>query len=433
MITAYRVVRVLTPAVLWGAVLVAGPMHGTAFGRQIMSFTQTSGPGAGLFSPPVSTRDVDRYGKLLKFSPEQAATAKSMAESLASEFAVISKESREKMDELQGEFEETRDPSVFRDKMPGIMRGLSQKRSELEKTFLADLRLTLTPEQDGSWPRLEQLRRRENNKPGMMGLSGEGLDLIRIAETLGVVQGPDLEGAAEAVRGLLEQYQSELDAALQDKSAALAESGKLRQDGAQPPDPEAMRTAMESVREKSLVVRDVNQKFARQMQGVLAEPLASKWAGEVKKQSFPDVYREAYADKALKSALAMDDLTSEQRSSLETLKEQLDRELSAANDSLAKAVADADTEGSRGGMIGGPGGGPQMIRFGDEPEAVKTARAAKRELEQRMMERLNGALTPSQRGKLPPKRTPRPQQQEDQGGEGEGMEIHVIQSSETRN
>lgn len=427
-------VAALVPALLLAfAGLSASTPNAQA--RQAFTFSSTGGgPGGGSqFRAPVATRDVDRYAQLLNLTEEQKASAKSMVEAMVGEFTPLAKETREKMDEIQAEFQESRDPSVFRDKMPAVMGKLRDKRAELEKNFLSDLKLLLTPEQDANWGRLEKLRRRESNTPGFMGLSGESVDLVKVGEKTGVIGGPTFAGAPEQLRSLFEQYENELDKALQEKAKAQADNpvrGGPGRDG--PMDPEAMQKAMAAVREKSLGVRDVNSKFAREIQGVLGEGLASKWADEVKKQTFPDVYRESYTSKAMQAALAMGDLSGDQQSALKSIQEQYQHDLEPANEALAKAIADADSSGDRGGMMNGPNGA-MMVRMGDEPEAVKKARAAKREMENKTLDKIKSTLTDSQKAKLPAKRERRgPGPGTDAGEDGGEMEIHVM-TTDVRN
>ncbi len=418
----------LVPAFVFGAALVAGS-PGEALARQAFTFSTVSdGPGGGSFRPPVTTRDTDRIAMVLGLNEEQKTTAKSMIEGVVTEFNAAAKEAREKMAEAEAEFQETRDPGVFRDKMPSAMRKLGEKRGELEKTFLGDLKLMLSPEQEANWGRFERLRRREGNTGGggPMGVAGEGVDLIKIGEKLGVIDGPLLGKAAPGVKALFEQYETELDGAIQAKQKALADRPARREGEAM--DMEALQKAMAESREKAVAIRDINQKFARQIGSELGDPMQGKWQGEVKKAVFPQVYRETYADKALKSALEFDDLSSEQKTALQEVKEQLERDLSSANDALAKAIAEADESGARGGMSNGPGGAT-MIRFGEEPEAVKTARAAKREVENRAMDKVNGTLNEAQKKKLPPKRAPRERAPGQEGGEGE-MAFEFVVSEE---
>lgn len=424
-----------TASVAFGLLGVAA-LPVAAFGRQ-MVFTSTisgDGPGGGNpFRAPVATRDVDRYARLLGLTEDQKAAAKGMVEAMASEFSQFSRESREKMDEIQAEFQETRDPSIFRDKMPAIMGKLREKRAEMEHAFLADFRLLLNPDQEARWGNLEMLRRREANTGGFMGMAGESVDLVKVGESVGVIEGPDFAGAGPELRQLFEQYERELDKALAEKSRAMNENGARAPGDGQPVDPEVMRKAMEAVREKSVAVRDVNQKYARQIQGMLSEPSAGKWNDEVKRQTYPDVYRETYTSRALKSALELDDLSPEQRSTILSLQEQYARELAPANEALARAIADADQSGERGGMVGGPGG-PMMIRMGDEPEAVKSARAAKRDMDTKALDKLKSNLSESQRSKLPPKRERRGpgRAPADGAGEDDSVEIHMI-TTDVRN
>ncbi|MFM9959478.1 MAG: hypothetical protein ACKVZJ_15585 [Phycisphaerales bacterium] len=398
-----------------------------ALARQAMTFSSMSGPGAG-GSPvraPVTTKDLARFSQVLGLTGEQQDAVKAMLESTVSEFNTVAKEQREKMSEIEAEFQESRDPSVFREKMPEIMQKMATKRGELEKAFLGDLKLTLNPEQEANWDRFERLRRREGYSAGMMGIAGESVDLVKVGENVGVINGPTYDGAAEQVKTIFEQYEKELDAAIQARTKQLAEARAPQIGGDAPPDREAMAKALEEAREKSVALRDINQKFARQVAGTLVDPQLGKWNNEVKKATFPDVYRETYASRAMKAALEMSDLSEEQRTQIQSVRERFDRELSQANETLAKAIAEADETGARGGMVGGANG-PTMIRLGDEPESVKAARTAKRELEKKSLESLNGTLTESQRGKLPPRRQPR-EGAIGEGGVEEGGPVEVME------
>lgn len=268
-----------------------------------------------------------------------------------------------------------------------------------------------------------------------MGVAGEGVDLIKIGEKLGVIDGPLLGKATAGVKALFEQYEAELDTAIQAKSAAQA-NRPARKEG-EPMDMEALQKAIAESREKGIAIRDINQKYARQIGSELGEPLNAKWELEVKRSVFPQVYRETYADKALRTALEMDDLSGEQKSTLKDVREQFDRELASANDALAKAIAAADESGNRGGMSSGPDGAT-FVRLGGESEDVKAARTAKRDVEGRAMDKVNGTLNDAQKKKLPPKRAPRERAPGGEEGEGEmmmefTMSDHVTTSPSSNN
>ena len=420
----------LVQAVVIGSVLFAGTAA-TALGQRVQTMTFSSaGPGdGGMFRPPVTQREMDRYAPVLGLSDEQKASAKSLVDAVTAEFSTVAKDTREKMDEISADFNESHDPSVFREKMPAVMSKFREKSKAITDGFMNDLKLLLNPDQEAKWGRFERLRRRERSS-GLGSLSGESVDLVRTSEKLGIIRDPNYTGASEQVRQLLEQYETDLDHAIQDRSKALESRASMRPGDGQPIDAEEARKAMDEIREKSKVVRDVNQKYARQLGALVGDPMGAKLATEVKHESFPQVYRDGYASKALAAASGMSDLTPEQKSTLQELQETYSRELAAAQDKWAAALQEADNAGESGGMVSGGSGGAMFMRLGDEPESIKAARKAKRELDDRAVEKINSTLTAAQREKLPPKRARTgggPHGGDDEGEVADVMEIHVTQ------
>ncbi|MBC7771775.1 MAG: hypothetical protein H7210_04710 [Pyrinomonadaceae bacterium] len=361
------------------------------------------------FRPAVSTRELDRYGKLFKLSEQQLEASKELLASYTSEFEQLSKERRDKMKDISDEFQETRDFSVM-EQMGPVMEKYSKKATELETTFLDDFKVLLKDDQAAVWPKFERTRRREKTIDQGT-LSGESVDLVKVVDDLNLS-----EEARLPLVDAMEQYEVDLDRVLAERNKVAKDqqeimSPKPGSGGAISLDMTAMEEAMQKVQEAGGKVRDVNQRYARTFEGLVPEASLVKFKMAVKQQTFPQVYRPSRTAKAIEAAEKFEDLDARQKEEIKAIREQYDLDLQAANDRWAAALAEEEKSGS-----GPKGFGGLIMSFGDEKQEgpVPDARKAKRELDKRMLDSLKNLLTDAQKEKLP-------KRDETEGGPGSGV------------
>jgi hypothetical protein len=184
-------------------------------------------------------------------------------------------------------------------------------------------------------------------------------------------------------------------------------------------DMEGMTELFTKGREAAIALRDINRRYARQVEAALPEDLKATFQARVQEASFPRVYRESAADTALAAAKAFPDLTADQRAALDTLSAQHARDAAQANARWAKAQETSEEQasmmqllmgaGGPGGPAGGGGGGGAG---GGGTEDVRAARQTRRDIDSKALDQLNQLLTPEQKAKLPERRA--------RDGEGEG-------------
>lgn len=353
--------------------------------------------------PPISTKEFERFAGVLELDASQMEIARALFESMLADFEQIRADEAEHSEMLQQEFEETGDPAVFEDMMP-VHERARKKTKELEARFMEDLRLVITDDQASNWDRLERMRRRDRAFAGRMGVAGASVDLLGIIDELEL---------PEATRGemapVLERYEIDLDRALvertrlsEEQEKQFREQNRPGEGGAMAFDVEAFQASAAAMREAETKLRDVNQRFAAQLGGMMDEPARAEFDKMVREASFPNVYRRSYAGRAFDRALGFDDLTDEQRAQLEAFREQYERELVGVNDRWASAVEESGGGGSQ--MI--LGGGNMVIQMGGEStdDAVRQARKAREDLDSRFYDRVAQLMTPEQAERLPRKR-----------------------------
>lgn len=380
-----------------GAIVVATGLGGVAM-AQPGGGGRGMGGGMGMFGggmfggggmdAPVTKAEIERYGKILKFTSDQAEAAKVLLEGFEAAYKPKQDAARKAMEEAREEFRETRDQSVWT-AVSEKMAKLREERVAAEKQLLDDVKSLLTPDQAAVWPKVERERRRERvMRQGMMSMSGERADLIKIVEAIKIS-----DEAAKAVAPVLESYEADIDGLLIKRNEvtekAMAQGNKLREAFAGG-DMTEINKMIEEGRQAAMRVRDANRRYAKQIEGLLAGEEQAKFNAEFRKESYPQIYRTTrYGSRVIDAAAAME-LDETSKKSLEAIRADFEQRSSALNDQAEKAQDAQEENFSLQNMMGG----------GNNEEMTKV-RTARRELETKTIEQVKALLTPEQVAKLP--------------------------------
>ncbi len=402
---ATRTVRVVART-LMALSLVAGLAVAVPQAQaQQIAVTTGGGFGGGMdggLVAPIGKSDVDTMAKMLSLSADQKTAADVLLESYLAEHAKRADVMRAAQEAARAAFREDRDFSAFTDLAPK-MEAFGKENAAQEAQLLENIKSVLDKDQLQKWPSWERAHRRAGSMNRGM-LAGERADLIQIVDRLRLPE-PTVASLAQT----LEAYSMELDRAIvarDEVQRAAMEEGKGLRDlfGKGGGDMTEMMKKVDELmkrgREASLPVRDINRRYAKQIEATIAGINAAdgaRFGMEFRKASFPDVYRERYTDRALAAAAAMDDLDKGQREGIAALKEQYRRDCAPMEQAAEKAAEDAEANFSLTGMMGGGG----MMRMMGGDEATQAARKARRELDTATLDRLKAILTPDQAAKLP--------------------------------
>lgn len=380
--------RALAGAAALVCVLVmTAPAPGQGFG----------GPMGGMMPDLVTRRGVTAYCTLLKMDDDQRETAMVLFETTRGEYRATMEAFQRKMEQISADARESQDWQKMQDEMMPAAERMQTQVVALEKRFFEDLRSILTDEQATNWERVERFRRRETMLRFAL-VSGAGADLIQIVERGKLAP----EGNAEFATAFL-QYELDMDVPLREMEAMQreqqAKQGEQMKRWRENPmlAMEDMNKLMERANGLAKKVRGINRDYVRRLGSLMSDPSREALETEFAKRSFPRVYRESHASRVLRTALGFGDLTEEQRDRLRTLQEQYTRDLAAANRRWAKAIE--DEEESMGGAVG------RMMRGfeggGGQDSEERKARTARRELDDRTLERAEAVLSDSQKDRLP--------------------------------
>jgi hypothetical protein len=215
-------------------------------------------------------------------------------------------------------------------------------------------------------------------------ISGERMDVFKLVEEAKL----DADTQAK-VDPILARYADDLDREIQNRDqvqkdvfAKMAEAMG---------DQEAMQKLIQTGREAAVRVRDVNRKYAREVQSQLPEDKQFEFAKAVKQASFPNVYNQTFGERSITSALGLRDITDEQKQTIQTIRDAYTRDLAGLNDKIAAAQEQMEMNFSAGQMMGGR---PDQGELGD-------LRREKRDLERAAIDKVEAALTEDQKARLP--------------------------------
>lgn len=363
--------------------------------------------GRNMFEASVTSRSLENYSKMLGLDADQETAAKALLEGYQQSFAEMADKARDTMsrmrEEMRGAFAEGGpDPEVF-NKMGQEFTKFRKAGTELEQGFFNDLKAVLTPQQTEKWPSVERLHRRETSI-GRGLLAGERVDLIKLVD--------DAKLAPEARKTLdqvLSDYETELDREIVSRNAAYdAVQGRMREMFQDPNNPESVK-AFEDGRAAGLRLRDVNRKYARQIEGLLPEESREAFSTSFRRESYPEIHRATYATRAIDAAAAMTDLDDAQKTTIASIRESYTRDLNAVNREMEEARDKRESTGKLEDLLPRRWGGGG--RGGDEGDPLRERRTS---LQDAAVEKLKSVLTPDQFAALPERRG------EWGGGEGRG-------------
>ena len=363
-----------------------------------------SGPGgfvnlSGFDSEaPLTSMDVERYGRLLGFDEAQLEAARTLADGAKAEWRAAMDKQREESEAVRAEFEKNRDPSVFTSRMPNIARETAQLRVRLEESLAADFKTLATDEQLARWDAVARTMRRDRTMSrGRLG--GESVDLVRLSEELNLAA----HGGAELVE-TLGRYEVALDRELVERNELMDKARGLMGGPDAMNNPEFLQVR-EKARQARLAVKSINESYARQIAALLPEAEATRWNSAFRSRAFPQIFGESFASETLKAVGGYEDLTPEQKAAIDDIKqsyasvsERLNREWAEA-----QAAYEQTEEGYLASLMGGmrvfiPGA------EGDANDPTAEARAARMKSDETTLEKIRGVLSDAQRERLPQRR-----------------------------
>ncbi|MCH7790665.1 MAG: hypothetical protein IID31_00085 [Planctomycetes bacterium] len=295
------------------------------------------GGGFGGFggSAGINSRNLEQYAEILRLTEEQRDVVQILFEEYMQETQDLSQERRSQMESMREAMRSGGGGGDF-SRFRTVGEQFGKKRQALQDRLLGDVRVMLTEDQATQWPRLERaIRRDQSLRRGF--LSGERVDLTRVVGQVDLSE----EQLAE-VETVLERYEVDLDRALVARDAAQTRAMEQAREVFRSGDAEAGEELFEKQRKMSARVRDLNRRYAREIEGLLADDHKARFQDSYKRSSFPQVYRPGRGQRVMELISAYEDLTEEQRDAIASIRETYERDVSKVNQQHAAAIEESE-------------------------------------------------------------------------------------------
>lgn len=336
-------------------------------------------------------QDIERAADMLQLTDEQRNAAMTLADGYDKQLRDMREEQQAAREDAREAMRDGNGPPNM-DAMREAQQKQREKQSAMETQLLSDMKALLTPAQSDKWTNVEStIRRGQKLRTGMM--AGERLNVGDVVNDMNL-PADQLKDA----EGILEQYNTEIDRELAAREILtdkpMPDFRAMRESG----DFSEMQKLMSERREAATKVRDVNKRFARQVQEALPESARATFGEKVQAATYPEVFRKTSGAEAIAKAIAMPDVTPEQMEKIAAVEDNYKSKMGGWSTKAVKAWDELETQFKPENFAGGGGGGDAMRAAGEE---LNTLRRDRRDLDRATLKQLKEILTADQAKELP--------------------------------
>lgn len=333
---------------------------------------------AGPLATPLPARSLNEYCRMLGLDADQTAAAGELHKGYRAAFLAAT--ARAHKDSEAGA-----DDGAPGHRMTIAQRYVDEVRG-LEQQLLNDLKAMCSEGQAAAFPRVERARRRSVGSR-ISFAAGDGIDMVMLAERLKLPNSPELEEVLLRWEQAVDRVEVERDKLILGVFRTVASDPEAQDDEAR------IRDFFRELHAVSVRGRDLNRRALREITPLLSAEAAEKLAAEFSRRSFPRIYADSDAERALKAAAGLADLSAEQKEQVQSLAAAYKREAGPINDRWAHASEEKQGEFANDFRNFEP---PHSAN--DPFAAAKAERLA---LDERTIEKLGRILSDEQRAKLP--------------------------------
>ena len=280
--------------------------------------------------------EIDKMARMLDFDEGQLAITAAMFSAFDGAYQSKIDQSRDEFGKAMQDIRESGDWTSMMPKMLSLARESESEATQLESSFLNDIRDTvLTDQQRALWPAYEQARRRRATLVKGARIPGEGVDLFVLTDDLSLTD-EQRAGIAPTLRA----YSDELDHALVDRDQYVNDTMGRFDTIMKGSDQKDFDEVMRKGNEKRETIRNINTNYAQLIASQLEGKTGDQFLDAFHKKAYPRVYQDTAVDGYSENVFALESLTDEQHRQISAI---LDDYQSQMRD-LNRQLADLDTK-----------------------------------------------------------------------------------------
>lgn len=354
---------------------------------------------ADAFRPDFLDRDMPLFVEHLRLEDWQRPIVEMLLLDYSQSFEAGIERVKNEMRDSQAVLSRTDPEKVMEIILEPISRWDGERRA-LREDFLLNIKGTLSADQIARWPRFERTLRREKELPKGE-LHGESVDLYSLFRSLRLPY--EIE---EPIDALLEQYELELDAALDARRQRIDSLQDGIKEAMASMDFDAGLAATDQIMQTRIAVRNVQDLWIERLTEALPAPHAETFRRNALERGYPKAFRPTAIPRLLESIRQLPDLTDDQIAQLEAIETDFNIALGLLETRIIESIRREQPGEARRKV-------ERMIarRNGEsikrEPDADDKLIAEKNDLVDETRRRILAVLTPEQTGDLPGGVTPR--------------------------
>jgi len=287
----------------------------------------------------------------------------------------------------------TANPDKIVDMIAAPLIAWGSEKKKLREEFLESVRSQLSDVQAEAWPRLERAMRREKSLPNGA-LSGESLNLVLITREIDV---PPI--VADAARAAMDEYEIRLDEALAARDAA--DEGSIGARLKSLNDTNKFVSTEQALMTLRVAVRTAQEQGIAAIRDALGAEYGKKFEQRALRRAFPQVYGPDPVSPLFEAALALPDLTPEQKTKLGEIRVGFDTDHGALRVRYADAIRSSEPQEPRRRAealaMKAAGGNP---KFNESPE-IDAIKLEQQELFTRYRAKIAEVLNDAQKELVP--------------------------------
>lgn len=315
---------------------------------------------ASLFVPDFLPRDLPVFVDSLGLEEWQRPILEALLEDYGTNFATAADGVRSQMSSFK-DAAASANPDKIVDMIAAPLISWGGEKKKLREDFLESVRSQLSDVQAEAWPRFERAMRREKSLPNGA-LSGESLNLVLITREIDV---PPI--VADAARAAMDEYEARLDEALAARDREDEGSIGVRLKSLT--DTTKFVATEERLMALRVAVRTAQDQGINAIRDALGADYGKKFEQRALRRAFPQVYGPDPVSPLFEAALALPDLTPDQKSKLEEIRARFETEHGALRVRYADAIRTSEPKEPRRRAealaMKAAGGNP---KFNDSPE-----------------------------------------------------------------
>ena len=294
-------------------------------------------------NPRVGQPELDVMQEFFALTDDQNQLLRAAWDGYNQAFQATLKEYRSRNDALRAEARQTKDWQTLRDRLDESRTRFTQAVDALEADFFTTAHSILTDDQAEDWERYRRDWRRRSQLHNGSGGGTERIDIVSVLDTLELTESEEAD-----IADTIEQYAVEMDAALEEREAAIKAVEGARGDFSDPEVRLAIQETIDALEVRRQTIRDINARYYEAVLAQLHDNRREEFSIAYHSGAYPNIYVRTPVDEYYDTISELESLTDDQRETIDGAYEQYNTRMADINRRMVEVLREAESARNRG-------------------------------------------------------------------------------------